>query len=82
MSLDKNGNVIPKTPAAAVLARATYLQVTQPPEGYPRAEQHRQAILGMGMIGARLGPNETRQPEARRKIWWILVETQNKSMST
>ena len=33
MSLDENGNVIPKTPTAAVLAVATYLQLTQPPEG-------------------------------------------------
>ena len=54
MSLDANGNVIPKTPVAAALVVATYLQVTQPPEGDPRAEQHRQAILGMGMIGAKL----------------------------
>ena len=38
MSLNANGNVIPKTPAAAVLAVATYLRVTQPPEGDPRAE--------------------------------------------
>ena len=59
MSLDANWNVIPKTPAATVLAVATYLQVTQPPEGDPRAEQHRQAILRMGMIGAKLGPTMT-----------------------
>ena len=54
MSLDANGNMIPKTHAAAVLAVATYLQVTRPPEGDPRVEKHRQAILGMGMIGAKL----------------------------
>ena len=64
MSLDANDNVIPKTPAAAVLAVATYLQVTQPPEGDPRTKQHRQAILGMGMIRAKLGTKETLQPEA------------------
>ena len=64
MSLDANGNVIPITPAAAIPAVATYLQVTQPPEGDPRAEQHRQAILGMGMIGAKLGMKEALQPEA------------------
>ena len=59
MTFDERGNVVPKTPAAAVLAVATYLQLTKPQEGDPRAEQHRQAILGMGMIGARLGPKET-----------------------
>ena len=64
MSLDANVNVIPKTPAAAVLPVATYLQVTQPPEGDPRAEQHRQAIIGIGMIRAKLGTKETLQPEA------------------
>ena len=64
MSLDNRGNVIPKTPAAAILAATTYLQVTQPPEGDPRAEQHRQAILGLGMAGAALGPRNPRGPTA------------------
>lgn len=64
MSLGANGNVIPKTPVAAALAVATYLQVTQPPEGDPRAEQHRQAILGMGMIGARLQTEAAPRREA------------------
>ena len=62
MTFDTSGNVIPKTPAAAALAVATYLRLTQPPEGDPRAEQHRQAILGMGMIGARLGPLHAQPP--------------------
>ena len=64
MSLDPNGNVIPKTPTAAVLAVATYLQVTQPPEGDPRAEQHRHAILGMGMIGPKLQTEAAPRREA------------------
>ena len=64
MSLDANGNVIPKTPVAAALAVATYLQVTQPPEGDPCAEQHRQAILGMGTIGARLQTEAAPRGEA------------------
>ena len=68
MSLDANGNVIPKTHAAAVLAVATYLQVTQPPEGDPRAEQHRQAILGMGMIGARLQTEAAPRREASPRL--------------
>ena len=64
MSLNDCGNVIPKTPAAAILAATTYLQVTQPPEDDPRAEQHRQTILGLGMVGAALGPRTPRRPAA------------------
>ena len=41
MTFDENGNVVAKTPEAAVLAVATYLRLTQPPEGDPRAQQHR-----------------------------------------
>src|SRR5664279_5324407 len=56
MSMDAEGNVMPKTPAAAILASTTYLRTTQPPENDPRAEVHRQTILGLGMAGAALQP--------------------------
>src|SRR5664279_3540778 len=56
MSMDAEGNVMPKTPAAAILAATTYLRTTQPPENDPRAEVHRQTILGLGMAGDALKP--------------------------
>jgi hypothetical protein len=49
---DEEGNIIPKTPEAAVLAVTTYLQSTQPPEGDPRAAIHRSALHGLGIVGA------------------------------
>src|SRR5664279_3805935 len=56
MSMDAAGNMMPKTPAAAILAATTYLRTTQPPEDDPRAEVHRQTIIGPGMAGAALQP--------------------------
>src|SRR5664279_880658 len=58
MSMDAEGNVMPKTLAAAILAATTYLRTTQTPENDPRAEVHRQTILGLGMAGDALQPVE------------------------
>jgi hypothetical protein len=52
MVIDHEGNIIPKTPEATVLAVTTYLQFTQPPEDDSRAAIHRSALHGLGIVGA------------------------------
>jgi hypothetical protein len=52
MAIDHDGNIIPKTPEAAVLAVTTYLQSMQPPEDDPRAAIHRSALHRLGIVGA------------------------------
>ena len=41
---DAEGIPIPKTASAALMSIGTYLQLTQPPEGDPRANVHKQQI--------------------------------------
>ena len=54
MTVDTRGNVIPKTPQAAVMAATMYLLNNQPPAGDPRAAMHRSTIAGLGLIEAAL----------------------------
>ena len=64
MTVDEDGNMVPKTPEAAVLATTTYLLSTQPPADDPRAALHRQTIRGLGMIGVALTPVDKQGTEA------------------
>jgi hypothetical protein len=54
MSVDAQGNIVPKTPQAALVATQTYLMATQPAANDPRAAIHRSALVGLTMIGASL----------------------------
>jgi hypothetical protein len=64
MSVDAQGNIVPKTPQAALVATPTYLIATQPTANDPRAFIHRSALVGLGMIGASLADKEvTPRPE-------------------
>ena len=58
MSVDAQGNIVPKIPQAALVAVQTYMMATQPAANDPRAVIHRSALMGLGMIGASLADKE------------------------
>jgi hypothetical protein len=65
LSVDKQGNIIPKTPEAALVAAQTYLYTTQPSPGDPREHMHRAALKGLRMVGNKLIAKE--EEEHRNK---------------
>ena len=44
---DTEGIPVPKTASAALMSIGTYLQLTQPPEGDPRANVHKQQMRAL-----------------------------------
>ena len=44
---DTEGIPVPKTTSAALMSIGTYLRLTQPPEGDPRANVHKQQIRAL-----------------------------------
>jgi hypothetical protein len=54
LSIDEKGNIVPKTPEAALVAAQAYLLTTQPTPGDPCESMHRAAIQGLGSIGDKL----------------------------
>jgi hypothetical protein len=54
LSINERGNIIPKTPEAALVAAQAYLLTTQPAPGDPRESMHQAAIKGLGLIGDKL----------------------------
>jgi hypothetical protein len=54
LSVDEQGNIIPKTPEAALVAAQAYLHTTQPNTGDPREHMHRAALQGLKMVGNKL----------------------------
>jgi hypothetical protein len=54
LSIDKIGNIMPKTPEAALVAAQAYLLTTQPAPGDPWEGMHQAAIKGIGLIGDKL----------------------------
>jgi hypothetical protein len=63
LSVDEQGNIMPKTPAAALVAAQTYLYTTQPNPGDPREHMHRAALHGLRLVGNKL---TTKEEEAHR----------------
>jgi hypothetical protein len=51
LSVDEQGNIIPKTPEAALVAVQAYLHTTRPNPGGPREHIHRAALQGLKMVG-------------------------------
>jgi hypothetical protein len=66
LSADKIGNIMPKTPEAALVAAHTYLLTIQPALGDPREGMHQAAIKGLGLVGNKLQQDNT-QPEKRSR---------------
>jgi hypothetical protein len=58
LSVDEQGNIIPKTPEAALVAAQAYLQTTRPSPGDPREYMHRAALQGLKMVGNKLSAKE------------------------
>jgi hypothetical protein len=58
LSVDEQGNIIPKTPEAALVAAQTYLYTTRPSPGDPREHMHRAALQVLRMVGNKLTAKE------------------------
>jgi hypothetical protein len=58
LSVDEQGNIIPKTPEAALVAAQAYLHITRPSPGDPREHMHRAALQGLKMVGNKLSAKE------------------------
>jgi hypothetical protein len=58
LSFVEQGNIIPKTPEAALVAAQTYLYTTQPNPGDPREHMHRAALQGLRLVGSKLTAKE------------------------
>jgi hypothetical protein len=54
LSVDEQGNIVPKMPEAAHVRAQAYLLTTQPTPGDPREGMHRAALKGLGLVGNRL----------------------------
>jgi hypothetical protein len=58
LSVNEQGNIIPKTPETALVAAQTYLYTTRPSLGDPREHMHRAALQGLRMVGNKLTAKE------------------------
>jgi hypothetical protein len=58
LSVNEQGNIIPKTPKAALVAAQAYLYTTRPSPGDPREHMHRAALNGLKMVGNKLSAKE------------------------
>jgi hypothetical protein len=58
LSVDEQGNIIPKTLEAALVAAQTYLYTTRLSPGDPREHMHRAALQGLRMVGNKLTAKE------------------------
>jgi hypothetical protein len=58
LSVDEQGNIIPKTLEAALVAAQAYLHMTRPNTGDPREHMHRGALNGLKMVGNKLSAKE------------------------
>jgi hypothetical protein len=58
LSVDEQGNIIPKTPEAPLVAAQAYLHTTRPNPGDPREHMHRATLNGLKMVGNKLSAKE------------------------
>jgi hypothetical protein len=58
LSVDEQGNIIAKTPKAALVAAQAYLHTTRPNPVDPREHMHRAALQGLKMVGNKLSAKE------------------------
>jgi hypothetical protein len=58
LSVDEQGNIIPKTPEVALVAAQTYPYTTRPSPGDPREHMHRAALQGLRMVVNKLTAKE------------------------
>jgi hypothetical protein len=69
LSVNEQGNIIPKTPEAALVAAQAYPFTTQPTTGDPREHMHRATLQGLGLVGDKLKARDEvpRRHEGTRK---------------
>jgi hypothetical protein len=58
LSVNEQGNIIPKTPEAALVAAQAYLHTKRPNLGDPREHIHRASLNGLKMVGNKLSAKE------------------------
>jgi hypothetical protein len=58
LSVNEQGNIIPTTPKAALVAAQAYLHTTRPNPGDPREHMHRAALNRLKMVGNKLSAKE------------------------
>jgi hypothetical protein len=58
LSVDEQGNIIPKTPEAALVAAQAYLYTTRLNLGDPREHMHQAVLQGLKMVGKKLSAKE------------------------
>src|SRR3954463_1372601 len=68
MEMDADGNIIPKTPQAAIMAATTYLASHPPPVGDPKRTMHNSALAGLGLIGAALHGEAPTEPKKKATV--------------
>jgi hypothetical protein len=54
LSVDEQGNIVPKPPEAALVAAQAYLLTTRPSPRDPREHMNRAALNGLNMVGHKL----------------------------
>jgi hypothetical protein len=64
MSIDKRGNIIPKTPEAGYMAAQAFIPASKPPAGDPREALYQMAMTGVGVMGTTFASPSTPQPES------------------
>jgi hypothetical protein len=58
LSADDQGNIMPKTPEAALVAPQAYMYTMQPYPGDPREHMYRAALQGLRLVGNKLTAKE------------------------
>jgi hypothetical protein len=58
LSVDEQGNIIPKTPEVALVLSQAFLFTTRPSPGDPREHMHRAALNRLKMVGNKLSAKE------------------------
>jgi hypothetical protein len=58
LSVDERGNIMPKTPEAALVVAQAYLYTTQPTPRDPREHMHRATLQGLRLVGSKLTARE------------------------
>jgi hypothetical protein len=58
LSVDEQGNIIPKTLEAALVAAQAHLFTTRPSLGDPREHMHKATLNGLKMVGNKLSAKE------------------------
>src|SRR4051812_8231282 len=68
MEMDADGNVILKTPQAAIMAAIAYLASHPPPKGDPKRAMHKSVLTGLGLVGAALHREAPAEPKKKAAV--------------